>query len=202
MGAGITKTRPGKWRTALAGGLCALLPFAFVTPPGTLAAGGTSVEKVKAAYLRNFAKLVKWPDNSFSHDDSPVVIGVLGDDPFERVLDDAVEGRTAHGRALEVRRLSVADGELPPAESLTGCHLLFVSDSERDRLSLIFERLAGTHVMTVSDVENFATAGGVAEFVLSGTHIKFRFNRRASDAAGLRPSAKLLSLAIFVEPSR
>ena len=75
-------------------------------------------------------------------------------------------------------------------------------DSERDRLPQIFERLEGTSVMTVSDVENFADAGGVAELVPVGATIKFRFNRQAAKASGLRPSARLLSLAMLVPANR
>ncbi len=153
---------------------------------------------VKAAYLRNFAKLVTWPAKAFEHASSPLVIGVLGQDPFEQVLDKAVEARTAHKRELRVRRMAVVDGKLPPKGSLSDCHLLFVSASVSDQLPQIFERLAGTHVMTVSDVENFADIGGVIEFVLDGPNIEFRFNRQVAKAAGLRPSARLLKAAIAV----
>ena len=156
---------------------------------------------VKAHFLRNFAKLVTWPKHSFHDKNSPLVIGVLGSDPFERALDDAIKGHKARGRDLRIRRLSVVDGKLPSKEQLSGCHLLFVSESERERLPSIFERLEGTSVMSVSDVENFASSGGVAEFVLIDAHIKFRFNRQAADIAGLHPSARLLSLAILVEPA-
>ena len=54
----------------------------------------------------------------------------------------------------------MADEELPSREQLTGCHLLFVSVSERDRVPLILERLERASVMTVSDVEDFAASGG------------------------------------------
>jgi hypothetical protein len=151
---------------------------------------------VKAAFLLNFTKFVKWPENSFDGEDSPMVIGVLGVDPFEHALDKVVSGHKAHGRKLQVRRLAVVDGEFPPTEQLAGCHLLFVSKSERDLLPLIFERLRGMNVMTVSDLEDFAASGGVAEFVPVGPNIKFKINRQAARRAGLRPSAKLLKLAI------
>ena len=90
----------------------------------------------------------------------------------------------------------MADEELPSRELLTGCHLLFVSVSERDRVPLILERLERASVMTVSDVEDFAASGGVAEFVLVEPYIRFRLNREVAEASGLRLSAQLLRLAI------
>ena len=181
--------------------LCMAALLGFALGPRDARAAPMPESHVKAAYLRNFTKLVTWPEHSFERENSPLVIGVLGTDPFERALDEAIEGHKAHGRTLRIRRLSVVDGELPSTEQLSGCHLLFVSQSERDRLPSIFERLEGTNVLSVSDVENFAASGGVAEFVLVGPNIKFRFNRQAAKSAGLRPSARLLSLAIIVEPA-
>ena len=179
--------------------LCLAVPIGLTLWSGSYEAAPLPATLVKAAYLRNFAKYVKWPEHSFQDKGSPLVIGVLGTDPFESALDDAIDGYKAHGRELRVRRFSVVDGKLPSAEELSGSHLLFVSESERDRLPAIFERLEGTSVMSVSDIEDFAAAGGVAEFVLIDANIKFRFNRHAADSAGLRPTASLLSLAIFVE---
>jgi len=188
-------------RATLVSALVVLLLTLTSGMQNALPAEQTRARDVKAAYLRNFVKLVKWPENSFAGEDAPMVIGVLGVDPFDRALDRAVDGRTAHGRNLQVRRLAVVGDEFPSTEQLAGCHLLFVSKSVSDHLALIFERLEGTHVMTVSDLENFAASGGVAEFVPDGPSIKFKFNTQASDRAGLRPSARLLSLAIL-EPAR
>jgi len=169
----------------------------FVTgSPSTIAVETADPWEVKALFLLNFAKLVTWPADRFDGKESPLVIGVLGADPFDARLEDAVEGHKAHGRTLQVRRLPVAGGQLPTREQLTGCHLLFVSVSERDRVPLILERLERASVMTVSDVEDFAVSGGVAEFVLVEPYLRFRLNREVAEASGLRISAQLLRLAI------
>ena len=173
----------------------ALLAVTMGSPWAT-AAEAVDPWTLKAHFLRNFAKLVTWPKDRFDDKDSPIVIGVLGADPFDDRLDKAVEGRTAHGRDLQIRRLSVADGELPSTEQMTDCHLLFVSGSERDRVPLILGRLAGASVMTVSDLEDFTASGGVAEFVLVGPNIGFRLNRQVAEGLGLRLSVKMLRLAL------
>src|SRR6185295_43487 len=41
--------------------------------------------EVKAVFLFNFVQFVDWPMEAFAGPQAPVVIGVLGDDPFGRV---------------------------------------------------------------------------------------------------------------------
>lgn len=49
-------------------------------------------EQVKAAYIFNFATFTTWPESAFSSSESPVVIGIVGDDPFGIFLDEIVSG--------------------------------------------------------------------------------------------------------------
>ena len=83
--------------------------------PALLFAGalGTSVQatelrdyEVKAVFLFNFAQFVDWPQSAFPEAQSPLVIGILGRDPFGAFLDDTVRGETVEGRPLVVRRYS------------------------------------------------------------------------------------------------
>src|SRR5437867_1187382 len=46
--------------------------------------------QVKAVFLFNFAQFVEWPPAAFADDKSPIVIGILGDDPFGAYLDEVV----------------------------------------------------------------------------------------------------------------
>src|SRR3990172_10053935 len=66
---------------------------AWLTASGTVGAGqdsGTPSEyQVKAAILFNFAKFVEWPDAAFPDPATPIIIGVLGEDPFGSALDAA-----------------------------------------------------------------------------------------------------------------
>src|SRR5271163_1246273 len=59
---------------------------------GLNAARGQTVSHeypLKAVFLLNFAQFTDWPTNAFDQPDSPLVIGVWGNDPFGAVLDDA-----------------------------------------------------------------------------------------------------------------
>src|ERR1700722_2798032 len=61
--------------------------------------------EVKAAFLYNFARFVEWPSGTFSSPKDPLIICVLGQDPFGTDLEETVKGRTAGDREIVIRRL-------------------------------------------------------------------------------------------------
>src|SRR5690242_16441540 len=69
-----------------------------------VASAAPSAAEVEAVFLFNFSEFVDWPPQVFSDPRTPIVIGVLGSDPFGSALDDVVRGETVNGRALVVRR--------------------------------------------------------------------------------------------------
>jgi len=150
--------------------------------------------QVEAVFLFNFSQFVDWPQHAFANERSPLVVGVLGSDPFGAALDDVVRGEVVNGRTLEVHRYQ-------RVEEVTGCHILFISRSERPRLGQIFAYLKGRSVLTVSDLEDFARQGGMIRFVLMEDKVRLRINLEAAKAAGLTISSKLLRPAQIVTPA-
>ncbi len=148
---------------------------------------------VKAAFLVNFVQFVKWPPAALPNDGEPLVMGVLGDDPFDGVLDEAVKSTSIGGRKLIVRRSR-------RIEDLKGCQIVFVSKSEDARLGGILASLQGTSVLTVGETEQFAQNGGVINFTRQGDQVRFEINPSAAQRAQLEISSKLLKLARLVGP--
>lgn len=144
--------------------------------------------RVKAAFLLSFAAFVEWPSQSFPSSASPILIGIHGSDPFGAVLEQVLEGERVHGRAFRVIR--AAPGEPAPA-----CHLLFICDSEAERVADILEELRGTPTLTVSSLRRFVDRGGMIQFVTQRGRIRFRVNGEEARAANLAVSSRLLRLA-------
>ncbi len=161
---------------------------------GYPAALGQSVNEyqVKAAFLYNFAKFVEWPQGSFKGAADPITICVLGQDPFGPLLEDTVKGKTLDGRGFVVRHLS-------DVQQAGGCHILFVSSSERKHLQSIFEKITTAGVLTVGETAGFATQGGVVNFKLDEGKVRFEVNVDAAARKGLHISSNLLSLAEIVK---
>ncbi len=148
--------------------------------------------RVKAAFLYNFALFTSWPEGTFEEDDSPIIFGVVGKDPFGTTLDKAIEGKTLHGRPLVIRRY-------PQVKDLKDCHILFVSNSEEKGLTEVFKKLAGQHVFTVSDMAGFSSSGGLARFYIDNGKVSFEINTDTAARQRLSISSQLLKLATLVK---
>jgi hypothetical protein len=154
---------------------------------------------VKAACLYNFTKFVTWPDVAWGDPEAPVVIGLIGDDPFGPALDNAVRGKQAHGRPVEVVRLGPLKEEEPvPRQRLRQCHILFVALAEQARAPEVRAAVRDAPVLTVSDIPEFAVEGGVIELAVEQGQVRCRVNREAARRHGLELSAKLLRLSQIV----
>jgi hypothetical protein len=147
--------------------------------------------QLKAAFLYNFTRFVEWPPQRFPERTSPIVIGVLGGNPFGEELTAVVEGRNVNGRKIEVRSLK-------PDADLSAVHILFFPAGETGRCAEIIEAAHRTGTLTVGESQPFATAGGIITFTLEGDRLRFAVNAQAVDRAGLKLSAQLLKLATTV----
>jgi hypothetical protein len=149
--------------------------------------------QVKAVFIFNFTHFVVWPTNSFSTTNSPLTIGVLGDDPFGDFLAATVSSESVNGHPLKIEHYrSVQDAK--------DCQILFISRSEKGNMEKILSSLKNSGVLTVSDAENFSEQGGIIGFLTTPQNkIHFVINANAAKKAGLNISSKLLRLADIVE---
>ena len=144
--------------------------------------------QIKAAFVFNFAKFVEWPPTAFPNTGSPIVIGILGENPFQDELQQTIRDKTLNNRPLLIKQFASL------GES-TNCHILFISASEKKRLPEIFEAVRGTSVLTVGETDRFIETGGMVNLVHEGSKIRFQINEPVAKSAGLKISSKMLSLA-------
>ena len=156
---------------------------------------GQAIEEyqLKAAFIFNIAKFVEWPADAFQNPKDPIVVCILGASPFGDALEKAASGKTIDDRRFAIRPVS----DMRQAGS---CHILFVSSSERKRFRSILGEIASSGILTVGDIESFATEGGVVNLKLDGDKIRIRINVQAAGRERIRISSKLLSLSQVVSP--
>lgn len=160
---------------------------------GWAAAAQTPVSKeyqIKAAFIYNFTKFIEWPAGCFD-EATPIVVVVLGKNPFGDELEKIVRGRTVNGHPLVVRYISDLDGSQPAPGRF---HVLFVAPGREGRLKLA----AGSGILTIGESDAFAAAGGIITFTVAEDRAHFEINLQAAEASGLKLSAQLLKLASAV----
>lgn len=173
----------------------ALALFCSAAPAAPEQTGTAAEYQLKAVFLFNFAQFVEWPAKAFRDPKSPLVIGVLGDDPFGSYLDDLVSGEKVGERTLIVRRYRHAED---PGE----CHIVFICRSEVRDLDKIVARLKDRNVLTVGDVDTFNRQGGMVRFAMEGGKIRLRINVEAAKSCGLTISSKILRPGTIVTSAK
>jgi len=143
---------------------------------------------LKAVFLYNFCRFIDWPDSSFTSRDEPLVIGIVGPDPFGGLLDEAIAGETYHGRPIRLAHFAGPRQVRP-------CQLLFVSEANAGQVDQILAAVAGWNVVTVGETESFLDRGGMISLVAEQNRVRLRINSAALRTKQLNVSSKLLQVA-------
>jgi hypothetical protein len=141
---------------------------------------------LKAAFLYNFAKFTEWHKDRPDADAGPVVFCVGP--------DSSLRGAVAELQGKLVGSRPVRQEVLAPSTNPAICHVLFVDDTVSQRL----RQLAQTDlhgVLTVSDLPDFARAGGNIGFLFVSNQLRFQINLTAARRSGIAFISKLLRLA-------
>ena len=143
--------------------------------------------RIKATYLYKFAHFVEWPGNSGQNGNTPFTICVIGKHDLIKTLEEFA-GKSVKKRNLLIRQARTID-------EIANCQVLFISPAERMQLTEILTAAEKQHILTVSDMQGFAQAGGIIHLVNLEDKIRFDINIKAAKQGGLVISSQLLQLA-------
>lgn len=153
--------------------------------PGAEAQQQANAAQIKATFLYHFSSFVEWPPGSFAEPESPLIIGILGADPFGNFLDELVEGEKAGGHPIIVQRFS-------EIKEVKKCHILFINSAQpAEALKALVHR----SILSVGDSEQFIRSGGIIRFFLDNGKIRLEISKSAARQAKLNISSKLLRVA-------
>jgi hypothetical protein len=152
---------------------------------------------IKAGYILLFTRYVEWPASAFTTPTAPIVVCVLGADPFGSVLDETMAGQQSQQRPLSVRRV-------PDAYAAESCHVVFIGTKGADRppieqTSQWLDTLANYPVLTITETADSLQLGSMLCFVSEGeggqARIRFEASLPPMQRAGLTASSQMLVAA-------
>ena len=143
---------------------------------------------VKAAFLFNLAKFVEWPQEKLKADDSPFVIGVVGQEAVEHVRT-VVRDKAIDKHKIVVRLLDGAD-------ELKDCHILFLARSDKQRAAEMMAAAQKAPILTVGETEDFLDAGGMIRFYLENDNLRIEISSSSVRQASLVIKANALAVLV------
>jgi hypothetical protein len=141
-----------------------------------------AVDRIKAAYVYNFAKFVELPG-----DDKPIRLCVLGKDDLNGAIQ-AIHRRIAQGREIVVRKDV-------PLDQIKECTIVFVGETEARLLPVVGRQLGAAPVLLISDARQAVDQGAHLSLVASDDRVEFDVNLQHLQKSGIRASSQMLKLA-------
>lgn len=139
----------------------------------------TAEYEQKASLICGLLRNVEWPTRKMKSPSAPFVIGIVGQDMVSDFLREDLQGRRIKDRPVQIRVLT-------SLQEVSSCHLLFVSQSENDRLRSILSEARREGILTVGEADNFLSSGGVVQFVFEGTRVTYRVSQGNASREALK----------------
>ncbi len=147
---------------------------------------GQTVDRIKAAYVYNFAKFVELPGS----DDKSIRVCLLGKDDLNGSMQ-SLNHRMAQGREILVRK----DVTL---EQLKDCTMAFVGEGDARMLPAVARQLGNASVLLVSDVRQAIDQGAHLSLIFNDDRVEFDVNLLNLQKSSIKASSQMLKLARVV----
>src|SRR5258706_7620521 len=167
--------------------VCAILS----SEPLTSQSQGLSEHEIKAGFLFNFTKFVEWPEGTFADASTPIILGVVGENPFGNLLIETAAGKFVNGRPVVVRQFK--DGQ-----DLRSWNVLFITETDKKRMMETLGKLKGSQVLTVGEGSGFTQSGGMIALLVEGNRVRLEIDVQTAAEAHLKISAKVIAVARLV----
>jgi hypothetical protein len=195
---------PRQWRGVAVVVVCALM---IVSRAVDLAAQEGMVSReyaIKAGVLGVLGKCVIWPDGAGPNRDEPLVIGVVGKDPF---IENGVNQLERMAADESRKGIKIAVKRFVSMKDYQPCHILFVSQATADasveksaaeRVAAANNRVQGQAVLIVGESNGLAQRGAVANLMFDAATnlIRLELNPDAAARARLKLAPDLLRLKL------
>ena len=147
------------------------------------------VEKLKAAYLYNFATMTNYPP---SLQGGNFVIAVLGNDPVIAELEAIAKTKKIGSQPIVVKKInSVAEIEQ--------AQIVFVPDDNKSKMADIISKTSSGATVVVAESDGACTKGAIFNLVLVDQKLRFEVNEDKANSKGVKLAANLVKLGIPVK---
>lgn len=152
-------------------------------------ASGQTIDElqIKAVFIYNFTQFVEWSPESFESPESPLVIGVLGENVFGQYLEEAVAGERYKSRQIMIKYYETT-------KDIGNCHILYVGS-----LPVPAKVKGQRAILTIGEQPDFMKQNGLIRFYKDRKKVRIEINAQGASDAGLTISSKLLQLATIYD---
>lgn len=139
--------------------------------------------KIQSLFLYNFTKHVKWS----GQENEAFTLGVYGNSTAFEVIKANIGSKLAWGKQINVVRIQ------NPGD-VQNCHLVYMPRHKTTKIIELIDQCDFTNRLLVTE-EDLLDYGAAISFVVIDSKLNFKINKSSLEAAGLKVSNSLVSLA-------
>ena len=142
---------------------------------------------LKAAFVLNFVRLVKWERVNNELDNSELSICALANSDFTNAVRSLAAGKLVGTRSIAVR--------INPNPDPAHCRVVIVDATHYPIAREALNAVSDAPVLTIGNGPGLIPLGGMFEFIVDQRKVQFDISLKAVQRAGLDVSARLLQLS-------
>lgn len=146
---------------------------------------------IKAAYIYQCLKYVRWPDSAFNSISEPLVIGTVGKSSVATMLTHIV-ARKKHIGMRPLKHVTVSS-----VDEAGRCHLLYFDPSSK--LEGYADALRTRPVLLIGEASAFLEAGGVIAFIVSENKVRLHLSLNEARKRDLTIASPLARITTIVD---
>lgn len=154
-----------------------------------ISSSNAQVEKLKAAYLFNFASMTNYPP---SLQEGDFVIAVLGNNPIIAELEAIAKTKKIGSQSITVKKINSV-GEIGQAQ------MVFVPDDSKSKMPDIISKTSSGATVVVAETDGACAKGAIFNLVLVEQKLRFEVNEEKANLKGVKLAANLVKLGIPIK---
>ncbi|MDB5274036.1 MAG: hypothetical protein JWO58_2403 [Chitinophagaceae bacterium] len=166
-----------------------LLSLSMLLFLSMLTTAHAQVDKLKAAYLYNFATMTNYPP---SHQSGNFIIVVVGNDPIIGELDAIAKVKKIGSQSIEIKKVN-------SISEIAHAHIVFLPENQKSKLADLLAKTSSSPTAVVAETDGASVKGAIFNFVLIDQKLRFEVNESKANAKGIKLAANLVKLGIAVK---
>jgi len=158
--------------------------------PTHLSADADAQYRLRAAFIYNFIRFIKWPEQ-LETNSREITLCVNADDNAYRAIKYELQGKEIKDKSMHIRRLTHID-DLPE------CWIAYNSPSVKLLELPVESHMSGKGLLTIGERPDSIQASDIIRFYIDDDQLRFEINPSMARKAGITISSKLLRLAKIV----
>lgn len=147
---------------------------------------------IKSVLTLNLIRFTDWPAEVFKGNDGTVNLCVLGDDAVQQAFT-LIDKKRVGDRMLSAHNINTSGSQLGQ------CQVLYVS-METNNITQWLQESHKRPILTIGETDGFLGQGGMVYLKMADAKIHLHINLKATKAAGIWISARVLKLATIFNP--